>query len=256
MEKPFPFAEQVLACVTKSGEQVQDNDVLVISSKYLAMAQGRYLDLATVKPSKDAIKLSRLLSLDPPFAEVVIREADVIFGGVKSFAICIRKGLIAPNAGVDRSNIYPGHVILSPKNVWKEADSLRQTVKARLNKDVGVVIADSRLIPTKRGTIGIALGTAGLEALKDMRGHRDLFGKRLRVTRMAIADDLASAAELIMGEADEATPIVIARGEGRYWRISNSRKRMTVPHDQCIYIKGLSSGIIYTKRRGWVNSKI
>jgi F420-0:gamma-glutamyl ligase len=149
-----------------------------------------------------------------------------------------------------------GHAILNPQNILKEADNLRQSIKTQLNKNVGVVIVDSRLTPTKRGTIGIAMGTAGVEALKDMRGHPDLFGKKLRVTQMAIADDLASAAQIIMGEADEATPIVIARSEGNYWRISNSRKKMTVPHEQCIYVKGLSSGIIYTKKTGWTTSKV
>ena len=134
----------------------------------------------------------------------MIRESDEIVGGVVGFILASRDGLLSPNAGIDKSNIDHGKVVLYPRNALESASSIVEAMEYRRGVEVGVVVSDSRLMPTRRGTTGVALAAAGIEAVVDLRGKDDLFGNMLRVTSQAIADDLCSAAQLVMGESDEA----------------------------------------------------
>jgi coenzyme F420-0:L-glutamate ligase len=215
-----------------------DSDILVVSSKFVAMSEGRFVKLDTVRPGAKAKKLARKFKMDERIAQLVLQEADMIVGGIPGFALAIRKGMMAPNAGIDKSNVPPGHVILYPKNPFASAQRLRQKFMDRGIK-IGVVLADSRLMPTRKGTTGIAIACAGFEPVEDDRGEKDLFGNTLRVTLRAVADSLATAGVAVMKEAAESTPAAVVRGFPATWTERRlSWKDMAVPAKRDIYLRG------------------
>jgi coenzyme F420-0:L-glutamate ligase len=221
-------------------ETVNDGDILVFSSKFLAISQGRILDLGTVKVTPRANDLASHYRVDPRLCELVIRESDEVIGGIPGFLLAVRDGLLAPNAGIDKSNITHGSVVLYPWHAEILAERIRESIRFASGASVGVVVCDSRLSPTRRGTIGVAIGASGLRAILDMRGKQDLFGNVLKVTSQAIADDLSSAAELLMGESDEGTPIIIVSGLRRQLMdVEYPAKKFSIPLDECVYLRSL-----------------
>lgn len=220
------------------GFAYRDGDILVVSSKFVAMSEGRVVKLDSVRPGAEAKRLARKLKMDPKLAELVIKESDLIVGGIPGFALAIRKGMMAPNAGIDKSNVPAGHVILYPKNAFASAQNLRQKFLDNGIK-LGVILADSRLMPTRRGTTGIAIACAGFEPVEDDRGKKDLFGNTLRVTFRAVADGLATAAVAVMGESSESLPAAVVRGFNATWTDRKlSWKDMAVPAKRDIYLNG------------------
>jgi coenzyme F420-0:L-glutamate ligase len=223
------------------GAEVRDGDVLVISSKFVAVSEGRVVSLSSVKPSDRAAELSQKFGMPAELCELVIQEADLMIGGVQGFLLTLWNGLLTPNAGIDKSNVEHGSVVLYPKDPLLSASRVREMLLRRRSARVGVVVSDSRLMPTRMGTVGVALSAVGVQGIRDLRGHPDLFGNALKVTRQAIADDICTGAQLVMGEADEATPVVLVRGlpeevfkEGGY-----GPKDFSVPIDQCVYMGSL-----------------
>jgi len=197
-----------------AGATPEAGDVLVVSSKVVALSEGRLVDLSTVKPTPEARRLAKAHGMDPAFTQVVLFEADRVLGGVKGALLTMRQGAFIANAGADLSNSPPGHTILWPEDPWRSAKRLRDELARAGSPGVGVVVADSHVQPLRWGTVGMALGWAGLVGVEDARGRQDLFGRQLRITRRNVADQLASAASLLMGEADEAVPAVLVKGLG------------------------------------------
>jgi coenzyme F420-0:L-glutamate ligase len=226
------------------GNRLRDGDVVVVSSKYLAVSQGRVINLHSVRPGSMAKRLASRYRLDPSLAEVIVRESDEIIGGLPGFLLCSKDGLLTPNAGIDKSNVGHGTVVLYPSHPEALAERIREAVKFSLGLTVAVVICDSRLSPTRKGTTGVAIAASGIDAILDMRGRVDLFGNVLKVTSQAVADDLSSAAELLMGESDEGTPIVIVRGmkKSLFRRINYPSKRFAIPMQECVYLRSLGEG--------------
>jgi coenzyme F420-0:L-glutamate ligase len=225
---------------------LHEGDILVFSSKFLAISQGRIADLKTVKVTPRADDLGGRYRIDPRLCELIIRESDEVLGGVPGFLLAVRDGLLTPNAGIDKSNITHGKVVLYPWHPEILAERIRESIMFASGISVGVVICDSRLSPTRRGTIGVAIAASGLRAVLDVRGKRDLFGNVLKVTSQAIADDLSSAAELLMGESDEGTPMIIVSGLGKkLGRAEYPSRRFSIPMDECVYIRSLG----HTNRR-------
>jgi coenzyme F420-0:L-glutamate ligase len=217
----------------------RDGDILVMSSKFVAMSEGNVVRLDSVKPGAKAKRLAKKFKMDARLAQLVLDESDEIVGGIAGFALAIRKGMIAPNAGIDKSNVPPGHVILYPKNPFASAEELRKKF-AEAGLRVGVVLADSRLMPTRRGTTGVAIACAGFEPTADERGKKDLFGNKLRVTFRAIADGLASMGVAVMGESAESTPAAVVRGFAVAWTDRRlSWQDMAVPSKVDIYLQGI-----------------
>lgn len=222
-----------------AGKILENGDVIVVSSKYVANAKNRLLDLNKVRPSLSAQILAKNYHLDPKFAEVILREADMVFGGVTGFVLAAADGLLAPNAGIDRSNVKNGMVVLYPDEPFVIAEQLRRKIFLDFGIHVGVILVDSRLMPARIGTTGVAIGCAGLEPISDVRGKKDLNGNPLKVTMKATADNLASIANHNMGEANESTPIVIIKNSGA--RLTSRKvmpSEMTISADQCVYIRG------------------
>lgn len=212
----------------------------MISSKFVSMSEGALLRLGEIKVSKEARIIATRYKMDPKIAELTLRESDYILGGIPGFLLSIRDGMIAPNAGIDKSNVPPGFVILYPDDAFKTAEYLRSKFLLECRIRVGIVIADSRLMPTRIGTVGIAIACSGFEPVEDERGKKDLFGNVLRVTFRAVADGLAATGVAIMGEGSESIPAVVVRGfkitpTGR----SLSKHDMAIDPEEDIYIRGL-----------------
>jgi coenzyme F420-0:L-glutamate ligase/coenzyme F420-1:gamma-L-glutamate ligase len=199
-----------------------DGDVLVVAQKIVSKAEGRHIDLAEVRPSPRAEKLAAEVGKDPRLVEVILGESRRVVRHRPGVLIVEhRLGFIMANAGVDHSNVDPRAAaepaLLLPRNPDASAASLRERflthfASSLVRGSLGVIITDSWGRPWRQGTVGFALGVAGLPALLDMRGKPDLFGQGLRVTQTGFADEIASAASLVMGQADEARPAVLVRG--------------------------------------------
>jgi coenzyme F420-0:L-glutamate ligase/coenzyme F420-1:gamma-L-glutamate ligase len=229
--------------LVSSGLTFKNDDIIVVSSKFVSMSEGALLKLGNIKVSKKAQILATRFHMDPKIAEITIRESDHILGGLPGFLLSIRGGMIAPNAGIDKSNVPSGFIILYPNDAFKTADNLRLKFLMHRKVRVGIVIADSRLMPTRIGTVGVAIGCSGFEPVEDERGKKDLFGNVLRVTLRAIADGLATTGVLMMGEGSESIPAVLIRD----FKVTPTDRRlskddMTIGPDQDIYIRGLRQG--------------
>src|SRR3984885_7919997 len=196
---------------------LEAGDVLVVAQKIVSKAEGRFVDVTTVTPSARAVKLAEETGKDPRFVQLVLAESKRIVRHRPNLIIAEhRLGFVMANAGIDHSNVAPGggneRVLLLPIDPDASARALREELVASYGVPVAVIISDSFGRPWRRGTVGIAIGAAGLPAIIDWRGHPDLFGRPLEVTETGFADEIAAAASLVMGQADEAIPIVLVRG--------------------------------------------
>jgi len=211
------LAGLMIAACEKSVLAPSEGDVWVVAQKIVSKAEGRYVDLADVRPSARARELAVEVDKDPRLIEVILGESRRVVRQRRGVLIVEhRLGFIMANAGVDRSNVDPDlgadPVLLLPRDPDASAARLRDRLGAHFRSQFGVIVTDSWGRAWRRGTVGVALGAAGLPALMDLRGRSDLFGHELRVTETGFADEIASAASLIMGQANEAQPVVLVRG--------------------------------------------
>jgi len=207
----------IMAGMAGAGLALQDHDIVVIAQKIVSKAEGRFVDLATVIPSPRAEALAREVQKAPRLVELILSESRrIVRSGKDVLIVEHRLGFVMANAGVDQSNVAePGDrqlALMLPQDPDASAARLQKELEHRAGCEVGIVINDSFGRPWRLGTVGVAIGCAGLSALLDLRGHPDLFGRSLQVTLVAYADEIASAASLLMGQADEARPVVIVRG--------------------------------------------
>lgn len=245
-ENAFDLYSTLIDAIADAGETLQDGDVLAVSSKYVAISQGRVVDLEQVQPGDEAAALATRYHMDPRMAQLVLDEADHIFGGIPmGFLLTWKNGVISPNAGLDRSNIPSGRAVLLPARPYKTAAALRAFLRERAGVDVGVVLTDSWLMPGRIGTTGVAVGTAGFRPVQDERGKADLFGNPMAVTQRGIADSITVCAQMVMGERDEATPIAIVRNTGV--TLTDARvdvEDVAIPWEMCIYVESLTLGLL------------
>lgn len=196
--------------------ELREGDVIVIASKIISKAEGRVARLSAVTPSARALELAQETDKDAREIELMLQESSEIVRARKGLIVTRhRLGFVSANAGIDHSNVQEGaedFVLLLPLAPDVSAARIREEVNRETGKQVAVVIADSHGRPHRLGTIGIAIGSAGLPALEDWRGRHDLFGYELKYTDIGLADMLASAATLLFGQAREGTPIVHLRG--------------------------------------------
>lgn len=206
--------EVVLTGLKKNEVKVVEGDILVISSKILALTQGRIIELKRIKPSARAKALNKtqygLAREDERFVQLVLDEADAVLPG--KMLLTLKDGILIPSAGIDRSNAPEGFAILWPEDPWNVAQKLLRSFCAHFHlKKLGVIICDSHCTPLRLGVTGIAIAWAGFFGIEDARGTKDIFGKKLKVTQKAVADNLSSAALVLMGEAAEKTPFVLIK---------------------------------------------
>jgi coenzyme F420-0:L-glutamate ligase/coenzyme F420-1:gamma-L-glutamate ligase len=208
------IAELVCAAAEKQGTPIQNGDILVVTHVIVSRAEGKVVNLDKVGPSEFAKTIAEKYRKDPALVEVVLREAKGIRRmGDGKLITETKYGLVCANSGVDKSNV-PGerNVALLPEDPDGSAREIRQEIKRLSGCDVAVIISDTHGRPLREGEINVAIGVAGIKPLRDRRGEKDLFGYVLRVKQTAIADELASAGELVIGQADEGVPAAIIRG--------------------------------------------
>ena len=226
--------------IVESKFQFLADDILVISSKFVSMSERSLIDLKNVKVSKRARALALKFKMDERIAQVTLQESDYVVSGIPGFLLTINDGMIAPNAGIDKSNCPQGKIVLYPKDSFKTANELRKKFLKKHGIKIGIVISDSRLMPTRIGCTGIAIGVSGFDPVDDERGKTDLYGKKLKVTFKATADCLATIGVFMMGESNESIPLVVIRGANvRETKRSLSMKDMTVNPKIDIYLRNI-----------------
>lgn len=217
INKGDDLCQLVLDAIKANKLTLKDGSILVVAQKVISKAEDRFVNLKTIKPTTLAIKYSLLTDKDPRLVELILKESKNVIRHRKGVLIVENnQGLIMANAGIDHSNVEQDPendwVLLLPENPDRSASSLHQKLLAKTGCKVGVIINDSIGRAWRNGTIGTAIGVAGLSSILDLRGRDDLFGNQLRVSEEAIADELASAASLIQGQADEGLPVVLIEG--------------------------------------------
>ena len=209
----------LLQSLADNGLELRSDDVLVIAQKIVSKAEGRYVRLADVVPGPEAVELAARADKDPRQVELILQESREVLR-VRPGVIIVehRNGYVHANAGIDRSNIPNSEddpqLLLLPEDADASAARLRNGIAAQLDVAPQIIINDSAGRAWRNGTVGLAIGTAGLEPLNNQIGELDMFGNVLEVTEPAVADELAAAASLVMGQAAEACPVVLARGAG------------------------------------------
>jgi coenzyme F420-0:L-glutamate ligase len=218
----------------------QENDIIIISSKFVSMSEGALVNLKNVKVTARAKSIASKFKMSQKIAQIAMQQADEIVSGIPGFLLTIKDGMIAPNSGIDKSNCPAGKIILYPNDSFKSADILRKKIFEKIGLKVGIVISDSRLMPTRVGCTGIAIGVSGFEPVNDERGKRDLFGRKLKVTFQATADCLATMGVFVMGESNESIPIVAIRG-AKFTRTERklTMNDMTVSPKVDIYLRSM-----------------
>ena len=208
-----PLLDIIISVLEDQGKSLKEGDIVVIAEKVVATSQGRVVNLSDVKNiSSEAKSLSKKFDMDERYVELILKESSMILGGMRHVILAKVNDFLIANAGIDQSNAGPNNVVLLPSNLKNIVWEYRESLKKRYNLEkIGLIIADSRVQPLRKGTIGIAIATAGFEPIENLIGHPDLFNRPMEITMRAIADDLASAAQFLLSEADQRTPVVIIR---------------------------------------------
>ncbi|NHJ14438.1 MAG: coenzyme F420-0:L-glutamate ligase [Candidatus Thorarchaeota archaeon] len=231
------FIEVLLEALERSGYTLLDGDILGVAETPLGTTEGRVVNLEDVEVSRQAQDLSDKYVLLPEVAQLVLDEADEVLGGIPHVVLTIKDNTLMANAGVDKSNVPPGYASLLPENPRASAERLRKEALERYGKQIGVIVIDSRTQPLRLGNIGMALGVAGFRPVADDRGRKDLFGNELRITRRAVADNLASACTAVMGESNESVPAALIRDAPvEFVDASFDSSEMWISPMECMYM--------------------
>jgi len=208
------LAEIIVEVASKNGLEIEDGDIIVVAQKILSKAENRVLRLKDVVPSKKAEDIAKVTGKSPKFVELVLKETrNIIKASRETLLVEDKRGLICINAGIDKSNVEGrGKFALLPENPDYSAKKCRMEIKKLTGKNVAVVVCDTYSRPFRRGQVNFAIGMSGIKPFKDYRGKKDLFRQTLKVKNVAIVDEIAAAAELLMGQAQEAMPVVIFKG--------------------------------------------
>ena len=215
----------VLKAVKQNRQEIRDGDILVITQKVVSKAEGRTVSLANVKPSKDAVRMAKEHGKDPRVMELILKESAQILRAQNGIIVSETKhGFVCANAGVDQSNIRGDAAVLLPVDPDRSASQLRDAIKKKAGREAAIIITDTFGRPFRNGQTNMAIGVAGINAIRSYIGSRDMYGRKLRVTEIAVADEMASAAELAMGKAD-GVPVAIVRG----YKFEKAAKSSTRP---------------------------
>ena len=207
-------ARIIVETCEKNGLRVQEGDVIVVAQKVFSKAENRLFRLRDVVPSRRAERLAKTTGKSPRFVELVLKEAtNVLKASREVLLVEDKRGWICINAGIDKSNVEGrGNFALLPENPDESARTCRLKIKKLTGINVAVIVCDTYSRPFRRGQVNFAIGAAGINPFRDYRGTRDLFGHVLKVKNVAVLDEIAAAAELLMGQGKEAKPVVVFRG--------------------------------------------
>jgi coenzyme F420-0:L-glutamate ligase/coenzyme F420-1:gamma-L-glutamate ligase len=208
------LAELICSAAKKQNTPIQEKDVLIITHVAVSKAEGSVVNLDEVVASERAKEIARKTGKEPALVEVILRETkEIVRMRLNSLITETKKGMVCANAGVDRSNVAgERNIVLLPENADASAQKIRQEITRLTGCDVAVIVSDTQGRPFRMGEMNVAIGVAGIKPIRDRRGEKDLFGYVLRIKQTAVADELASAAELVIGQANEGIPVAIIRG--------------------------------------------
>jgi coenzyme F420-0:L-glutamate ligase/coenzyme F420-1:gamma-L-glutamate ligase len=231
------LAELICNAAKKQNTPIQEKDVIVITHVAVSKAEGNIVNLDEVSPSEWAKEIAQKTGKEPALVEVILRETkEIVRLGPNSLITETKNGIVCANAGVDRSNVEgERNVALLPKNPDATAQGIRQKIKSLTGCDVAVIVSDTHGRPLRMGEINVAIGVAGIKPIRDRRGEKDLFGYVLRIKQTAVADELASAAELVIGQANEGIPVAIIRGYNYQTAENASAKELTRPKEADLF---------------------
>lgn len=214
ISKGDDVAGLIIKAIKVRDQSLLENDVVVITHKIISKAEGKTIDLSTIIPSEESNKISLSTGKDPRLVELIISQSNEIVKIERDIIIAETKhGFVCANAGIDASNVgkSSNHVVLLPDDPDESARRIRNDIKSRTNVNISVIISDTFGRPFRTGQVNVAIGSAGINPILSYVGNTDMYGKILKVTEIAIADELASAAELVMGKSSRI-PVVIVRG--------------------------------------------
>jgi coenzyme F420-0:L-glutamate ligase/coenzyme F420-1:gamma-L-glutamate ligase len=224
----------ILLSLQQNNISLMDGDVLVLAQKIVSKAEDRFVNLADIMPSTAAEVLAISTDKDPRLVELILHESrKVLRSRPGSIIVEHRLGFVCASAGIDHSNVQIGQewVLLLPENPDQSAERIRAGLETTSGKRLGVMIIDSHGRAWRLGTVGTAIGIAGMPGLVDLRGHPDMFGYKLRITLVGVADELAAAASLVMGQAAEETPVIHIRGFPYTLREGSLRELLRQPDE-------------------------
>ncbi|MGW8289372.1 MAG: coenzyme F420-0:L-glutamate ligase, partial [Candidatus Bathyarchaeia archaeon] len=227
----------VCKAAEKQNTPIQEKDVLVITHVAVSKAEGNVIKLDEVLPSERAKEVAKITDKDPKLVEVILRETkEIVRMSPNSLITETKNGIVCANAGVDRSNVEgERNIVLLPKNPDASAKKIRQEIRKITGCDVAVIVSDTHGRPFRMGEINVAIGVAGIKPIRDRRGEKDLFGYVLRIKQTAVADELASTAELVIGQANEGIPVAIIRGYNYQATESASATHLTRPKEKDLF---------------------
>ena len=214
IKKGDAIADLIIKSIKEKNESLQENDLIVITHKIISKAEGTTTDLRNIVPSEESKKISSNTGKDPRLVELIISQSNEIVKIERDIIITETKhGFVCANAGIDTSNVgkLSNHVLLLPDDPDESARNIRNDINAKTGVNVGIIISDTFGRPFRKGQVNIAIGIAGIDPIKSYIGKRDMYGNILRVTEIAIADEITSAAELVMGKSSRV-PVSIVRG--------------------------------------------
>jgi len=209
------LSKEIIIGIESESIKIDDGDVIAVAQKIISKSENRYLDISHLSPSEEALTLSRKIDKDPKFIQAILNESKKVVRYRMGVLIVEHKlGFIHANAGIDRSNIdkEKNIVLLLPENPDNSAKMISESLSQHFQKNISVIITDTMGRPFRNGIVGFTIGSHNIECLLDERGKNDLFGNKLKVTQIGIADELAAAASLLMGQAAQKKPVVLIKG--------------------------------------------
>jgi len=232
------LARLIVETMKREGVSISNRDVIAIAQKVVSKAEGRIVRLRDVNPSEKAKEIAQKTFKDSRLVELILRETGkIVKAATQIFIVENRNGLVSINAGIDKSNVKGADAYaLLPLDPDESARRISSEIAKLTGKKVGVVICDTYSRPFRRAQVEFAIGVAGIDPFKDYRGHRDLFGYVLKVKKVALADEIASAAELAMGQGKEAVPVVIIKNLGRVeWTEKTSANDLLISKEEDLF---------------------
>jgi coenzyme F420-0:L-glutamate ligase / coenzyme F420-1:gamma-L-glutamate ligase len=237
IKKGDNLGQLIVQSAEKQKTPIQEKDVIVVTHVVVSKAEGNIINLDNVVPSQQAKEIALKTNKDPALVEVILQEAkEIVRCNRNSIIVETRSGIICANAGVDRSNVSGDrNVVPLPKKPNASAQHIRKEIKRLTGADVAVIISDTHGRPFRMGEINVAVGVAGINPIRDRRGEKDLFGYVLKIKQTAIADELSSAAELVIGQANEGIPAAIIRGYNYQTANNTSAVELTRPKEKDLF---------------------
>lgn len=226
--------------IEKKNLHLKNDDVVAVASKVVSLCEHRIVQLDDVRVSPAARRVAKRWHIDERLARIAMDEADWILGGLNGFLLTVKNGILTANAGVDLKNSPPGTASLWPENPDKSARTLRRFLERRQRISLGVEVVDSRVAPLRLGTIGLAIGVSGFAPVADERGKPDLYGRKVRVTQINVADDLAASAHLLMRETTERIGAVILRNAPVKFSGEFGSRRATLSMRRCLILSNIT----------------